>query len=152
MATTLHLTAHHLTEAKAMFAMMREVFEEPSATESPSDEYLQNLLGKKSFYALAALEGKKVVGGLTAYQLDGYQTTDSQLMVYDLAVAGNFQRKGIGTLLMKTIFQIAKDENIAQVFVQAEDEDKHAIAFYQSLKPSEYLVAHHFNFIIGAVL
>src|SRR5690606_3603957 len=108
-ATILHLDARHLSDAKAMFAMMREVFEEPLVTEDPPDEYLQNLLGKNSFYALAALEGERIVGGLTAYRLDGYHTAESQLMVYDLAVAIDFQRKGIGTLLMKSIFEIAKD-------------------------------------------
>jgi possible acetyltransferase len=74
----------------------------------------------------------KIVGGLTAYVLPGYQTKKSSIFIYDLGVATSFQRQGIGKSLIDKLLDYAKNHQIQDVFVDTELEDNEdALAFYQ---------------------
>ena len=66
------ISASDLPTLKALLAVFGEAFGEPDTYQGavPSDAYLETLLGKPHFIALAALDGDGVVGGLAAYQLE----------------------------------------------------------------------------------
>jgi aminoglycoside 3-N-acetyltransferase I len=74
--------------------MMAEVFEEPNQT--LSDAYLDALLSRTDFWAMAALLGQEVVGGITAHALPMTRAETTELFIYDVAVHADHQRRGVG--------------------------------------------------------
>lgn len=118
-------------EARALFALMEEVFETPGAP--LGDRYLQNLLEDDRFWALAAYDGDRVVGGLTAHTLPMTRSESSEIFCYDLAVRGDVQRRGVGRRLMAELRGQAAASGIGVLFVPAENEDEHALHFYRAV-------------------
>jgi len=116
--------------AGAMFSMMSAVFNETS--EPVSEEYLTALLGRESFWAIAALDGADVVGGLTAHTLPMTRTPSSEVFIYDLAVRGDHQRQGVGSRLVNQLRTAAALLGINEVFVPADNEDAGALDFYRA--------------------
>ncbi|UOU97177.1 GNAT family N-acetyltransferase [Chryseobacterium daecheongense] len=109
-----------------------EVFEVKNS-QNPGLEYFKNLLKNDNFIYLIAENEYEITGGLTAYLMPSLHG-HLEVYVYDLAVKNNFQRKGIGTLLMQKIFEISKNLDAAEVFLQADNVDEHALRFYRKLK------------------
>ncbi|MEM7276513.1 MAG: GNAT family N-acetyltransferase [Pseudomonadota bacterium] len=110
----------------------------------PDDDYLERLLAKSDFFALAAYDNQQLIGGLTAYELQKYEQSSSELYLYDLAVAEAHRRNRIATRLIESLRAIASDKGCSVVYVQADREDKHAIALYSALGKMTDVV--HFEF------
>ena len=89
------LASQDLAEFRSLIDLFNRVFEEMQPV-SASDSHLQRLLSSRAFIALAAFFENEVVGGLTAYELPMYQHDSSEILLYDLAVRPDFQRRGIG--------------------------------------------------------
>lgn len=118
-------------EVQGLLEVFREVFDWKES-EFPDSSYLANLLGNPQFLVLVAKAEDKIVGGLTAYVLPGYQTKKSSIFIYDLGVATSFQRQRIGKSLIDKLLDYAKKHRIQDVFVDTELEDNEdALAFYQ---------------------
>lgn len=60
----------------------------------PDAEYLQRLLSRDTFIAVAATKSDEVVGGLAAYVLHKFEQERSEIYIYDLAVAEAYRRQG----------------------------------------------------------
>lgn len=116
-----------------MFATLAAVFEEGDESAPLDDVYLQRLLQRRDLFALAAIEDGAVVGGITGHVLPMTRSPCAELFIYDLAVRADRQRRGIGRALVNTLCALAAAEGITTCFVPAEDEDGHAIAFYQAI-------------------
>jgi aminoglycoside 3-N-acetyltransferase I len=56
-----------------------------------------------------------------------------ELFIYDLAVHADYQRRGIGRALVETLRVLGSAEGIDVTFVPADNEDDHALAFYEAL-------------------
>jgi aminoglycoside 3-N-acetyltransferase I len=112
------------------FTMMAEVFGE--INEQLADDYLQNLLGRENFWALAAFDGTEIVGGLTAHTLPMTRTASSELFIYDLAIRHDHRRQGVGSLLVSALRESAARSGISEIFVPADNEDAHALDFYRA--------------------
>lgn len=125
------LTADDRELARALFILMAEVFEEES--EPLSDRYLDQLLSRRDFWAIAAFVDDDIVGGLTAHTLPMTRTATSEVFIYDIAVREDQQRKGIGRHLMMALREAAAASGIQDVFVCADSDDLHALDFYQAL-------------------
>jgi aminoglycoside 3-N-acetyltransferase I len=110
---------------------MAEVFDESSA--ELGDAYLDALLRREDFWAIAALADGEVVGGLTAHTLPMTRSESAELFVYDVAVRADRQRQGVGRQLMAALRDAAGRAGVADVFVPAETEDAHALDFYRAL-------------------
>jgi aminoglycoside 3-N-acetyltransferase I len=117
--------------AARLFALMAAVFEAPSST--LPDAYVAALLARADFWALAAMQGDAVIGGLTAHTLPMTRAATSELMIYDLAVHDDWQRRGVGRALVMALRAAAAREGIDDVFVPADVEDAHALAFYEAI-------------------
>ncbi|MFE8601780.1 GNAT family N-acetyltransferase [Archangium violaceum] len=117
--------------AKALFALMAEVFEEPG--EELGDGYIDRLLGREDFWAIAAFAGEDIVGGLTAHTLPMTRAEYSEIFIYDIAVRSDRQRQGIGRRLMEELRAQAAGMGIRDLFVPADNEDVHALDFYRAL-------------------
>jgi aminoglycoside 3-N-acetyltransferase I len=129
-----HISVSDVPVLKALLAVFGEAFGEPETYQGavPSDTYLESLLAKPHFIAVAAVSGEDVVGGLAAY---------------DLAVREDHRRKGVATGLIRELGRIAKSRGAYVMFVQADPEDAPAIRLYESLGTREDV--HHFDIPTG---
>lgn len=134
--------------ARALFVMMAEVFEEARAP--LGDGYLDRLLARDDFWAIAAVTvgvvdasdmaddvGGAVVGGLTAHTLPMTRAEASEVFLYDIAVRGDWQRRGIGGQLVRALRDSAAAAGCHEVFVAADNDDGHALDFYRALGGAE---------------
>jgi aminoglycoside 3-N-acetyltransferase I len=128
-----------------MLSMFGEAFEDVEAygKARPSAAYLDQLLASDTFFALVALEGDEVVGGLAAYELRKFEQERSEIYIYDLAVAEAHRRRGIATALINELRGIAAQRGAYVIFVQADLEDAPAIALYSKLGTREDVL--HFD-------
>lgn len=115
--------------------MMVGIFEEDAeeAEVNPlTDDYLDRLLGRDSFWALAAFAGTEIVGGPTAHTLPMTRSSSSEVFIYDLAVRQDQQRQGIGSRLIQELRDRAAVAGVRDVFVAADNADTQALAFYRA--------------------
>lgn len=117
--------------ARAAFEMMHDVFDEDP--EELSDGYVASLLANDSFWAIGAFEANEAIGCITGHELAMTRHERTELFVYDLAVRVDHQRRGIGRRLVEALVTSAADRGIDVVFVPADDDDTHALTFYESL-------------------
>lgn len=119
--------------AADMFAMMSDIFDEGGEGERLDVDYVRSLLARADFFAVGALEGSVVIGGVTGHVLPMTRSCSSELFIYDLAVRADRTRRGVGRALVATIREMAAAEGIATSFVAADDEDAHALSFYRAV-------------------
>jgi aminoglycoside 3-N-acetyltransferase I len=127
------------------FAQLLEIFAQEFEIEDftqPNEEYLGQSLENKKFLVFTASIDGRIAGGLTGYILNSYYTSSLQIYIYDLAVKKAFQRQGIGKQLIEAVKEYAKENNISELFVQADVEDTHALAFYKATGGEEAEVRH----------
>jgi aminoglycoside 3-N-acetyltransferase I len=128
---TQRLRSADVNLASRLFALMTEVFEEPSAPLGAA--YMASLLARDDFWALAAFAGEDLVGGLTAHTLPMTREEGREVFLYDLAVLHTHQRRGVGRALVTRLCQDARAQGIAVVFVPADNDDLGALDFYRAL-------------------
>ena len=109
----------------------------------PGTAYVEALLDKPHFIALAAANGSEIVGGLAAFVLDKFERERSEVYIYDLAVVENHRRRGIATRLIQELKPIAKELGAYVIYVQADRGDLPAIQLYESLGTREDV--YHFD-------
>lgn len=126
------LTSQDIISFQQLISVFEDVFEMKDFT-MPPPAHLKALLNKSDFIAFAAFDEDEVVGGLTAYILTSYFNTSPDVYILDLAIKTDFQRNGLGKKLMEEIISYCKEQNMNEIFVQADEVDAHAVAFYQSL-------------------
>jgi aminoglycoside 3-N-acetyltransferase I len=117
--------------ARDTFAMMTSVFDEGVVDLGAA--YVAALLARPDFWAMAALEGEEIVGGLTAHALPMTRAPESELFIYDLAVRADRRRRGVGRALVLAMLDRARAKGLRVAFVPADDDDAHAIAFYRAV-------------------
>ena len=117
--------------ARRLFAIMAEVFGEDH--EALSDAYIDSLIAREDFWAIAAYIDDQIVGGVTAHTLPMTRTASSEVFVYDIAVRNDHRRKGVGRHLMSELRDSAAARGIRVLFVPAENHDLHALDFYRAL-------------------
>ncbi len=117
--------------ARELFGLMAEVFGE--AHQPLSDAYLDRLLAREDFWAIAAFVEDRLVGGLTAHTLPLTRAELAEVFIYDLAVRPEYQRRGVGRQLVAALRTEASARGVETVFVAADDEDAGALEFYRRL-------------------
>jgi aminoglycoside 3-N-acetyltransferase I len=139
------LTRADVKLLKELLRVFGEAFDEIDTYQRsvPSDDYLTLVLTKQHFIAVVAMNGKKVVGGLVAYELDKFEQDRREIYIYDLAVVESHRRRGVATGLIGELRKIASERDAYVIFVQANTEDGPAIALYETLGTKES--AYHFD-------
>jgi aminoglycoside 3-N-acetyltransferase I len=121
--------------AREAVTLLAEVFDEPG---TPLDDgWIDQLLERRDCWIVVALEGATVVGALTAHTLPMTRAMTSELLLYDLAVRTDRQRRGIGRTLVTVTRELAAAQGIPVTFVPADEEDTHALDFYRALDGDE---------------
>ena len=135
------LTCRDVNKLKQLLSVFENVFEWASFT-PPPEKHLHKMLESPQHLVFTALLNGMVIGGLTAYLLDEFETETSIVYIYDLAVKTEYQRQGIGQQLVKGIADYCRQQkNITEVFVQADEEDEYAVDFYRKTGGKEMKVA-----------
>jgi aminoglycoside 3-N-acetyltransferase I len=142
--TVKRLEADDLQLLQRLVILFHRVFEADEKIMAAEDYHVQ-LLENPAFIAMVAMDGKEIVGGLTAYLLPMYYRHSAEAYIYDIAVADAHQRKGLGRALIESLKEYCRQNGISTIFVEAHEEDTHAVAFYKSLGGQMEKVAH-FNF------
>lgn len=132
---TVRLVPGDTALARKMFATMAVAFGE--AVGDVSDDYVAGLLMRRDFWAIGALEGDEVIGGLTAHTLPMTRAPAAEVFVYDIATHEDRRRRGVGRRLVAHLREAALAEGIETVFVAADDADEHAIDFYRAMGGKE---------------
>jgi aminoglycoside 3-N-acetyltransferase I len=127
----IRLSASDASLGFTLFSMMAEIFDETFCGYSPA--YLETLLRREDFWAIAAAEDGAPVGGLTAFTLPMTRSQLSELLIYDIAVLPTHQRRGIGRRLVQKVQTLAANRGIKTAWVPASNEDAHALDFYRAL-------------------
>lgn len=127
----LRLGVNDVALGQAAFQLMADVFDERE--QLLSDAYVAHLLARPEFWAIAALQGDQVVGAATAHVLPMTKSEQPELMLYDIAVSAEHQRRGVGRLLVGYLRELATQHEIGDVFVLADNDDSHALDFYRAL-------------------
>ncbi len=142
------LFANDLARMEELLTVFGEAFEEVDTYSSsrPNNAYLQRLLGRDYFIAIAALKNGAVVGGLAAYELQKFEQERSEIYIYDLAVAAAHRLEGIATALINELKKIAVARGAYVIFVQADLGDDPAIALYTKLGVREDVL--HFDIAV----
>ena len=130
---------------EALIVIFRKEFE-VDGFKAPRPSHLQKLLSREDFGVFVAELNGELVGGLTVHVLQQYYSAQPQVYLYDLAVDHNHQRKGVGGKLIEEVCRFYKEKGFEEVFVQADQEDSHAIDFYRKRKPSKDEEVFHFSY------
>jgi aminoglycoside 3-N-acetyltransferase I len=139
------LTTSDVATVRALNVMFGVAFEEPETygREIPPPDYLRRLLGRPHVIVLVALAGEEVVGGLVAYELEKLERAQSEIYLYDLAVAEAHRRCGIATALVEHLCALAAQRGSSTVYVQADSGDEPAKSLYGKLGTRKRVV--HFE-------
>lgn len=113
-----------------LLGVYKEAFDLTDSVWPPSD-YLEQLLNNPTMTFMVAIYRERVIGGLTAYTLPSVYHQASEIYLYDLAVRNDWQRRGVGTLLLQQLIAYSTRLGIKEIFVQADSPDRHAIDFYE---------------------
>ncbi|WP_029356002.1 AAC(3)-I family aminoglycoside N-acetyltransferase [Bosea sp. 117] len=140
--------AEEVSLFRQLLAVMGEAFDavDTYTRAQPRTAYLQTLLGRREFVALAAMLGEEVVGGLAAYELPKFEQERSEFYIYDLAVAAPHRRRGVATALIDRLRAIGAARGAYVIFVQADPPDAPAVALYDKLGKREEVF--HFDIAV----
>jgi aminoglycoside 3-N-acetyltransferase I len=128
---TKRLTPRDREEARRLFTLMAQVFSEDC---NPlSDGYLDQLLSRREFWAIAAYSGEDIIGGITAHVLPMTRAESSEIFIYDVAVRAEYQRRGVGRRLLTALREQTSESGMKEMFVAADRDDLHALDFYRAL-------------------
>lgn len=146
----IHLVENDVSLLQSLNVMFGEVFNDSDsyAAKKPSSSYLKKLLANPTFFALVAVDGDLIIGGLVAYEFQKFEQQRSELYIYDLAVLETYRRQGIATALIESLKVIGQKRGVYVIFVQSDKgvEDQPAIALYSKIGTCEDVF--HFDFAI----
>lgn len=96
-------------------------------------EKANGILGNDKILIAAALHDDEVAGYGLAYLLPRLDNGRDMMMIYHLFVQERYQRKGIGTRLMKMLLKYSEDEQIHYTCLITQQDNEKAIALYTKL-------------------
>jgi aminoglycoside 3-N-acetyltransferase I len=126
---------------RKLVTLFAEVFD-MGDFQPPTDQHLGRLLRDDTFFTIAACVSDEIVGGVTCYVLKQYYDVSSYVYIFDLAVHPRYQRLGFGRRLVQAAIEHGKTLGAEEVFVQADDEDIHALEFYRTTGGISEKVTH----------
>ncbi len=79
-----------------------------------------------------AFSGTKVIGFLTAYLLQRLDKRRAEVLLYEIAVSEQFQKKGVGKKLVEAVKKWAKGRDADEVWVLTYNSNQAAMSLYKS--------------------
>ena len=97
-----------------------------------TEEHLLRFLQNRANLLFAAFAGDEVVGFLSAHRLDRFKDFRKQIFVYEVDVAPEWRRRGVGRRLINDLLAAARLENADEVFVLTSYSNALARRLYES--------------------
>lgn len=85
-----------------------------------SDDYIRQMLERSDFHVIIALENEKLIGGLTAYEMQMFKRETIEMFLYEIEVKESHQEKGVGKALIERLKDICLEKGIVEMFVGTE--------------------------------
>ena len=93
---------------------------------------VDEMIKRGNYQIFVACDGSKVVGYTGCVNYLAFELENEGMKIIALAVSKEYRRKGIGTQLLKTAEQWAKENNIEVVLLNSGLPREDAHAFYES--------------------
>jgi len=93
---------------------------------------INEMLKRGNYQIFVACDGNKVVGYIGCVSYLAFELDNEGMKIIALAVSKEYRRKGIGTQLLKTAEQWAKENNIEVILLNSGLPREEAHAFYES--------------------
>lgn len=93
---------------------------------------INEMLIRGNYQIFVACDGDKVVGYIGCVSYLAFELDNEGMKIIALAVSKEYRRKGIGTQLLKTAEQWAKENNIEVILLNSGLPREDAHAFYES--------------------
>src|SRR5262249_44004169 len=107
-----------------------DVVRELAEYDGPGDP--EGLLADPRSLMLVAFDGDSPVGFVLAHDLPRRHGDRSELFVYEVDVAESHQRRGIGSVLLTRVAELAREQGIRVGFVLTDEDNVPANALYGS--------------------
>lgn len=147
--TTMQIIARLLTAAdlSVLSNVTEDVFDDP-INEASAKAFLEDA---NQFLVVAMDEGKGnlVVGFASALRTLHPDKAVPELFINEVGVAPPYQRKGVATAIMETLFAEANKAGCDIGWLAVDDDNETALAFYKAIggKPPERQI--HIDFDLG---
>ncbi len=128
--TIKHLTGADLPLAKALLRRWEEDDSKPNAL-LPTERYLEQLLSRPDVHAFVALDGERVIGGATAYELPMFGREVTELFLYEIGVDEAYRRQGVAANLVEALKKLCAEKGLSAMFVATEADNEPAKALYE---------------------
>ena len=93
---------------------------------------VEEMMKRGNYQIFVACDGDKVVGYIGCVSYLAFELENEGMKIIALAVSNKYRRKGIGTTLLKTAEQWAKENNIEVILLNSGLPREDAHAFYES--------------------
>jgi ribosomal protein S18 acetylase RimI-like enzyme len=93
--------------------------------------YLERLLQNPANFLIVAETDGALLGFLFAHCIDRLHREETHYFIYELEVAPNRRRQGIGTALVRYLRNVAEREGV-EAFVLTNHSNRAAVSFYQA--------------------
>jgi len=114
--------------SQVQLQMFRDMFPNNNWDLRNSLAFVEN---KNNYLLIAENEGIPY-GFLTAYTLPRLDELNPEIFLYEIEVNVNYQRQGVGTLLIQKLLEIAKEIKAKEIFVLTNANNMAAMKLYQS--------------------
>jgi ribosomal protein S18 acetylase RimI-like enzyme len=91
---------------------------------------IQYFLANPAHYVIIAEINAEIAGFLLAYALERIDREAAQMFIYEVEVAPNYRRQGIGTALVRHIVDLARAEKMLEAFVSTNRSNTAAMRLY----------------------
>lgn len=92
--------------------------------------HTEQFLTNSSNYLIVAESGDSIAGFLSAHKLTRFKDARQKMFIYEVDVAPQRQRHGVGRRLVESILGIARDEGVDTAFVFTDQRNAAARALY----------------------
>jgi ribosomal protein S18 acetylase RimI-like enzyme len=94
--------------------------------------YMRTFLADDRHYFIVAYVGDEPVGYVFAYRLARFDGRRPQVLLYEIGVAEQYRRKGIGRALIEDLKATAKADGCGKMTVPTSRSNEAAVALYRS--------------------
>jgi len=114
----------------------------------PTKSYLETFLRNPRNYILVAIENNKIVGGLTAFEMEMYKNEFSEMFLFEIEVLKNYRQQGVGKSLIQELKNICNQKGIKQIFVVTSRTNYPALKLYETAGGASDNESKLFNFFL----